>query len=187
MSRRTCFLVAAAFVAGIAVGLFWSSPAPGLAQTKKDDKTPTLETLAADVSLLKGEAVDQAHVMTSVGYHFSNLWFAGQKKNWPLAEFYLNETKSHLRWAVRVKPIRKDSENRDFKLVDFLDPLEKGPFKDVQQAVKALDRTAFEKAYRATLEGCYACHKASVKSYLKPAIPSRPAEAILDFEPESAK
>ena len=38
--------------------------------------------------------------MADVGDHFTNLWFAGKAENWPLADFYLGETKSHLRWAV---------------------------------------------------------------------------------------
>src|SRR5262245_15514191 len=117
---------------GFGLGVWWSKPGTGVAQ---DKKAPDLDALVAEVALLKGQAVDQAHVMTSVGYHFSNLWFAGQKKNWPLAEFYLSETRSHLRWAVRVKPVRKDAENRDFKLADFLDPLEKGPFKDLEGSI----------------------------------------------------
>jgi hypothetical protein len=40
-------------------------------------------------------------------YHFANLWFAGQKANWPLAEFYWSETRYHLRWAMRIVPVRK--------------------------------------------------------------------------------
>ena len=59
-----------------------------------------------DVTRLKSIATDQSHVMADVGYHFANLWFAGEKRNWPLAKFYLDETRSHLRWAVRVIPVR---------------------------------------------------------------------------------
>ncbi len=29
------------------------------------------------------------------------------KQNWPLANYYLDETLSHLRWAVRIHPVRK--------------------------------------------------------------------------------
>lgn len=47
--------------------------------------------------------------MKDIAYHFSNLWFAGGAQNWPLAGFYLNETRSHLRWAVRVRPVRRTS------------------------------------------------------------------------------
>jgi len=27
--------------------------------------------------------------MADVGYHFANLWFAAEKQNWPLADYYL--------------------------------------------------------------------------------------------------
>src|SRR4051812_23606399 len=36
---------------------------------------------------------DQSHVMADVGYHFANLWFAAEKQNWPLANYYLSETR----------------------------------------------------------------------------------------------
>ncbi|MDE2507185.1 MAG: hypothetical protein KGM43_08250, partial [Planctomycetota bacterium] len=57
---------------------------------------------AAEVKALRDLIPDQAHIMADVGYHFTNLWFAGDAENWPLADFYLSETKSHLRWAVRA-------------------------------------------------------------------------------------
>src|SRR5262245_18114100 len=56
--------------------------------------------LKFDVERLKQIVPDQAHAMSDVDYHFSNLWFAGKAKNWPLAEFYWKESLSHLRWAV---------------------------------------------------------------------------------------
>ena len=141
----------------------------------------------AEIAGLKNKEADQAHAMVDVAYHFGNLWFAGQKKNWPLAEFYLGETKSHLRWAVRIKPLRQDAEKREIKLTDILTSLENAPLKDLQSAIGAKDSDRFEKTYRAMLDGCYACHKASAKAMLHPTIPSRPPEAMMQFEPEETK
>ena len=45
--------------------------------------------------------------MEDVDCYFSKRWFAAQKQNWPLANFYVAETKSHLEWAVRIRPVRK--------------------------------------------------------------------------------
>ncbi len=67
------------------------------------------DELVARVEALEGLIPDQAHLMADVGDHFTNLWFAGRAENWPLADFYLNETKSHLRRAVRRIPVRKDN------------------------------------------------------------------------------
>lgn len=148
-------------------------------------KAPTLESLAADMEIVKAKVPDQSHVMEDVSYHFSNLWFAAQHGNWDLADFYIGETVSHLHWAVRVIPIRKDAAGRDVILKDILQAVENSPIKQVQNAIKAKDKEAFDKAYRFTLEGCYSCHKAVNKPYLHPQIPTQPATPIINFEPNT--
>jgi hypothetical protein len=45
--------------------------------------------------------------MVDVDSSTRHLWFAGKAQNWPLATFYLNETRSHLNWTVRLRPVRK--------------------------------------------------------------------------------
>jgi hypothetical protein len=153
-------------------------------QEKKDQKVPDLPTLAAEMEKLKTHEVDQAHAMMDVGYHFANLWHAGQKKNWDLAEFYLSESRSHLRWAVRLKPIRKDAVGLEIDLQAILQALENTPLADLEKAIKNKDLKEFEKAYRFTLEGCYSCHKASAKPFLRLQVPRQPPEAMVIFEPE---
>lgn len=136
---------------------------------------------------LEGIASDQAHAMTSVAYHFNNLWFAAAAQNWPLADFYWKETRSHLRWAVRIIPVRKDSVGRDIQLQQILDSLEQTPMAALRAAIDRQDGQAFETAYRATLEGCYACHKASEKPYLRLKVPDRPAEPLMEFSPSTVE
>ena len=113
--------------------------------------------------------------MQDVSYHFTNLWFAGQQGNWPLAEFYFGETRSHLNWAVRLKPKRKDSQDREIDLIALLQAVETTPLKRLSEALAAKDQGGFDKAYRAMIEqGCYTCHKASDKPYLRPQVPQSP-------------
>jgi len=157
-------------------------PAALAQATPAPKPAPTLESLAADMEIVKAKVPDQSHVMEDVSYHFSNLWFAGQHGNWDLADFYLSEAISHLHWAVRVIPVRKDAAGRDVILKDILQALENSPLKQLQQAVKAKDKDAFDKAYRFTLDGCYSCHKAVNKPYLHPQIPTEPATPIINFE-----
>src|SRR6267378_479052 len=80
------------------------------ADTVVAPKPDDVAALKADVERLKGMVTDQSHVMADVSYHYCNLWFAGQAENWPLAQFYCDETRSHLKWAVRVIPVRKDRD-----------------------------------------------------------------------------
>jgi thiosulfate/3-mercaptopyruvate sulfurtransferase len=139
-----------------------------------------VDALRTDVETLKAKAPDQAHAMISAAYHFNNLWFAAHEGNWPLAQFYLNETKSHLHWAVRIIPVRKDNQGREVELTAILEAVENSLFPRIQQAVDAKDREAFEAAYELTLnDGCYSCHKASDKPYLQLHLPGSPAERLI--------
>ena len=42
------------------------------------------------------------------------------------------------------------------------------------------------KAYQQTLAGCYACHTAAERPYLRPKVPEQPETRIIDFEPSPA-
>src|SRR5215472_11171340 len=72
-----------------------------------EEPTAEIARLKAEIEELKARVPSQSHAMMDIDYHFTNLWFAAQSRNWPLAQFYLNETRSHLRWAVRIIPVRR--------------------------------------------------------------------------------
>jgi hypothetical protein len=80
---------------------------PKLNKKQRRNKTTLTRRKLLSVQTLRERLPDQAHAMADVGYHFANLWFAAEKQNWPLANYYLGETRSHLRWAVRIHPVRK--------------------------------------------------------------------------------
>jgi hypothetical protein len=171
---------------GIILGAFghslWRIEAPR-AVAQAPAAGPSVASLAAELEQVKAKLTDQSHVMTDVAYHFTNLWFAAQHGHWDLAKFYATETGSHLHWAVRVIPKRKDSLGREIDLESILQAFENAPLKQVQEAIAAKDKAAFEKAYRFSLESCYACHKAADKPFLRPQIPTAPAVSIINFDP----
>ena len=144
------------------------------------------DELAERVKALENLIPDQAHIMADVADHFTKLWFAGKSENWPLADFYLGETRSHLNWAVRRIPVRKDNAGHDVKLAEILQAFENGPLKPLKGAIDGQDRLAFESAYKQTLTGCYACHKASDKPYLRPRVPTESASSIINFDPRAS-
>lgn len=147
------------------------------------DATNELAALKAEVERLKGLVPDQSHAMKDVGYHFANLWFAAGKKNWPLADFYASETRAHLRWAVRIIPVRKDAQGSPVRLGEILDSIERTALKELQDSVKARDAERFTPAYRQMMDSCYACHVASGKPYLRLQIPPAPEAPIINFDP----
>ncbi len=182
-----------AFIGGVVSGVILSNLAGGFlpaahAQATPEKAQPAVSEMAAlqaDVERLKKIVPDQSHAMHDVDYHFTNLWFAAQHSNWPLAQFYFNETRSHLRWAVRIIPVRKDKAGQPIKLEEILQSVENSPLKQLDEAIKSKDREKFVAAYEFTLTGCYACHKASDKPFLRPRIPEHPATAIVNLDPNA--
>jgi hypothetical protein len=185
-------LLAVTFLAGMTVGAVFLSQSfisvplssSAMAQQTVEPKTD-LASLQAEIERLKQVVPDQAHAMHDVDYHFTNLWFAANQSNWPLAQFYFNETRSHLRWAVRIIPVRKDNAGQEVKLQDILQSVENGPLIQLEDSIKVKDREKFVTAYEFTLTSCYGCHKASDKPYLRPRIPEHPASTMMNFDPNA--
>ena len=106
-------------------------------------------TTQADVGAIKEEVEalkrllpDQANAMADVDYHFANLWFAAQDANWPLAEFYLNETRAHLNWVVRMRPIRRLAAGGELDLRPILQGLESTGLADAKTSIGKRDLKA---------------------------------------------
>ena len=140
------------------------------------------DTLRADVARLKTNAPSQSHTMSDVGYHWTNLWFAGEKKNWPLATFYFQEARQHILWTIQLRPVRKGPDGSDVNLVPIFESIDTSAFKAVADSIQTQNSAAFAAAYRETLQACYGCHKASGLPYLRPAIPTEPAQSIINFD-----
>jgi hypothetical protein len=164
----------------LVVGLVWMAGRP--TTLSADDPAAEIARLKADIEQLKGRLPSQSHAMMDVDYHFANLWFAGQSKNWPLAQFYLDETRSHLRWAVRIIPVRR-IPGGEVDLRGLLEAIDRAGLTEIGKAIADKNSERFTGAYRHTLEECYACHKASDKPYLRPRIPEQPESRIINFDP----
>jgi hypothetical protein len=172
-------------VGAVAIAHLWDLPGLGAHAQQPAAPKSDLASLQAEVERLKQVMPDQAHAMHDVDYHFTNLWFAGNQGNWDLAQFYFNETRSHLRWAVRIIPVRKDNAGREIKLQDILQAVENTPLKQLEESIKAKDHEKFVAAYEFTATSCYSCHKAADKPYLRPRIPEHPASTIINFDPKA--
>lgn len=163
------------FLAVLLIGL------PGIGETQDDTTQLELETLREQVEELSNLAVrTQSHVMVDVEYHFSNLWFAGQNRQWELASFYLRETGSHLRWTVRVRPVRSiRGGGGSVDLQPFEQRIEQSGLAQLEGAIERENIGEFEDAYRRTMTECYACHQAAGFGYLEPHMPEIPLSPLM--------
>jgi hypothetical protein len=174
---RLALAISSCMIATTLCGCERSSPAASA-------QTPA-QNLADRIKAIEDLIPSQSHMMADVGDHFTNLWFAGEAENWPLADFYLGETRSHLHWAVRRIPIRKDSRGQDINLVKILEAFDGSQLTELKQAIDRKDRPGFEAVYKVSLTVCYSCHKAVDKPYLRPQIPSQPVSRIMNFDPKA--
>ena len=195
MKRLTDFRPGVLLAAGIGAGLILGSSLTGLqsnplvpqarAQPMTDPKPGGVDKTQPDLQTLSERLPDQANVMADVGYHFANLWFAADKQNWPLANYYLSETRSHLKWAVRIHPVRKTSTGAEVNLNGILEAVDGSLLSEVGSAITNKDTVKFQAAYQQTIQGCYACHMACEKPFLRPRVPSAPAVSIINFDPNT--
>ncbi|HLX63248.1 MAG TPA: hypothetical protein VKX17_18395 [Planctomycetota bacterium] len=190
MHSKHLILFASLLVLAAAVFFFLSRPLHTESSTVPPASTPAapsaeLTQLREQVKKLEGLVPDQAAIMTKVAYHFTNLWFAADQENWPLADFYLGEVRNNVKWAVRSKPMRKGPNNEDVDLNAIATALDKGQFTDLKKAIDTKDKAHFAQLYDDTLKTCYACHKASAKPYLRPQRPTQQEVRIINMDPNA--
>jgi hypothetical protein len=171
-------LAGAGAIIGATAVEYWHRAHPAAAPDSS--RNTDIAALVVEIARLKELVPSQSHTMSDVGYHWANLWFAAEHRNWPLASFYLDETRQHIRWTILIRPIRKDADGHPVDLKNIFEGIDTGVMTAVADAIARKDYSRFVESYKQGLEACYACHKASGKPYLRPMIPERPGSPIIN-------
>jgi hypothetical protein len=177
------------FLFGALIGglIVWKLPAFGQTAAKDQPRAGgapvDLATLNDDVARLKNITPNLSHVMADAAFQYANLWFAGEKKNWPLAMFYFNETRGRIRWLLRINPSPKTPDGEVVNLQGIFDAMDMDQLAKLKSAIENKDSAQFATAYKAMLEGCYTCHKSAGRPYLRPMIPTTPPQSIINYDP----
>jgi hypothetical protein len=167
-------------------GLFVSSRQHSAALAQPDNPQANPATLQEDVAHLKEIAPPNSHPMVEVGMFAANLWFAGEKQNWPLANYYLNETRNRIRWEVHLNPRPRGYDGDPLDMQSIFDGIDNGSIATVRKSIEMKDSQQFVMAYKGLLADCYSCHKAAARPYLRPMIPVSGAQPILNLDPAAA-
>lgn len=187
MAKSGAFRAFLLLAIGVILGIIFISVSKRTlyAQEAQQGPAPVTEaTVVAETQHLKDITPPSSHPMVDVGYHAANLWFAVQKKNWPLATYYLGETRNRLRWEVKLNPSPKGPSGV-IDMKSTLDGLENGTYAAVKAAVDKKDVAAFDIAYKHLLEDCYSCHKSVGRPYLRPMVPVTPGQPIINTDPNA--
>jgi hypothetical protein len=172
------------FVCGGLIGglIIWKLPAHS---QPIEAAKPDLAKLGSDVDRLNNIMPNLSHVMADVAFQYSNLWFAGEKKNWPLAMFYYNETRGRIRWMLRINPNPKTPQGEVVNLQGIFDGIDTSSLAGLKDAIEKKDSAKFVAAYKLMLEGCYSCHKSAGRPYLRPMVPTAPPQNIINYDPDA--
>jgi hypothetical protein len=176
------------FVCGALLGglVVWKGAALGQPKDQpKESPKPDIAKLSADVDRLNNITPNLSHVMADVSFQYANLWYAGQRKNWPLAMFYYNETRGRIRWMLRINPNPKTPQGEVVNLQGIFDGIDTSSLAGLKDAIEKKDSAKFNDAYKLMLESCYACHKAAGRPYLRPMVPTTPPQTILNYDPDA--
>ena len=171
-------LVLGAIIGGMAVEYWMTRNVP----TPAAQSAPA-GAANADVTFLKSVVPTQSHSMIDVGYHWTNLWFAVDKKNWTLARYLIGEARQSMRWTIVLRPVRQLPDGKTVDVKGIFTAVDMSAFAAVQIAVEDEDHEAFVNSYKNALEACYSCHVSAGLPYPRPIVPTAPASTLIGFEP----
>jgi len=178
---RTLLLLVSGGILGSLITMTWQRSAV-MAQ-QNPPVTPA--TIQADVTRLRDIAPPASHPMLDVAMFASNLWFAAQKKNWPLANYYLGEMRNRMAWEVRLNPAPKGADGNPVDMASIFDGIDKGSLTKVKQVIANKNAQQFTVEYKHMLEDCYSCHKTANRPYLRPMVPLTDPQPIVNLDPNA--
>ena len=178
-------LFAGAIAIGSALACQQAQRAPAAAARADDAAAKEIAAMKADIQTLKDKATSASVAMADVSFHWSNLWYAGQAKNWPLANYYYGEARNHVRWLIRINPMPKGPDGMPVDLKGIFDAIDTSTFAAVKAAIDKKDSAQFPVVYKAALESCYSCHKSVGRPYLRPQIPTTVPQTIVNMDPSA--
>jgi hypothetical protein len=161
------------------------APTVAAQQARAAAPPPTLESVAADVAQLKAIQPSNSHIMMDVQFHWTNLWFAAQKKDWAFAQYQFNEMRGHIQWLMRKSPIIRGQDGMDVDVKSIFDAIDTSSLADVKTAIEKKDGVRFAATYKTMIESCYSCHKAVGRPYLRPMIPTAQAMTVINLDPNA--
>jgi hypothetical protein len=179
-------------VLGVAADRLWHAPSvlPGVFAQERGgggrNPLPTMESLPSEVAQIKALLPSNSHIMMDVQFHWTELYFAAQKKNWGIAQFMYNEARGHIQWLIRKSPITRNVEDgKDVDIKGIFDGIDTSSLAAVKTAIEKKNLVEFNSAYKTMTESCYACHKSVGRGYLRPQIPTARAESVLNLDPNA--
>ena len=112
--------------------------------------------------------------MSGIQLHHAKLWFAGQNKNWPLADFEVHEIQESL------NDIQKFCNDRpEVKSIGMINPA----IDSVNNAIQQKNLPLFKSSFILLTNTCNNCHKATEHAFNVVTIPVNLPVVNQEFKP----
>jgi len=182
---RSLLLVILGGILGGFLVLAWEHSTVFAQREAPQANSPAPASLPGDVARLKDLVPPNSHPMVEVGLFAANLWFAAQKKNWPLTTYYLNEMRNRIRWEVHLNPGPKGADGNPVDMQAIFDGIDNGSLSTLKKTIDRKDSRQFATDYKRLLEDCYSCHKAANRPYLRLMVPVSGPQPIVNLDPDA--
>ncbi|MGL2967315.1 hypothetical protein [Flavobacterium sp. XGLA_31] len=111
--------------------------------------------------------------MSSIQVHHNKLWFAGQHKNWKLADFEIHEI------MEAVDNIKKyQTERKESQWMPMIEPA----LDSVNRAIQQQNKVAFDRSYTTLTNTCNHCHETVHFEFNVVKVPDTPPYSNQDFK-----
>jgi hypothetical protein len=117
-------------------------------------------------------------LMGELGTRHAMLWFSGDARNWPLADYQLHEVEELVEDIETLHPVYDD-----IPVAELVGQMLAAPLEALETAVDAGDHAGFVRAFDELTQGCNGCHVASDRAVLRLVRPVSPPVTNLDFQP----
>ena len=108
-------------------------------------------------------------IMTLQQMRHAKLWFAGAARNWPLADYELDELKEGFEDAAKLHPVHEG-----VPVGDMIAKLTTGPLQGISAAISKKDTAAFAQAFDRLTAACNSCHQAANHGFIRIGRPTSP-------------
>jgi hypothetical protein len=118
-------------------------------------------------------------LMMTVQTHHAKLWFAGNARNWDLADYQADELKELFEDIVKRIPVYKE-----VPVGKMIESLTLTPIGEIEAAIKVRDSKAFATAFDKLTGACNSCHEAANRGFIVIQRPTASAFPNQSFAPK---
>src|ERR1051326_4467044 len=108
-------------------------------------------------------------IMTLQQMRHAKLWFAGAARNWPLADYELDELKEGFEDAANLHPVHEG-----VPVGEMIAKLTPGPLQEISAAISKKDPAGFARAFDQLSATCNRCHQAANHGFIRIGRPAAP-------------